>query len=347
MTAPVPPTPPEPDSPEFVAALEWTTGEDERHVARTDDGWNLALFRYRAQGEAKPFPVVMGHGFAGSRYIFDAHPRYSMARALAARGYDVWLVDLRGRNDSWPDDGPDAALQWSFDDFVTYDIPAAVATACEVSGANEAWWIGTEVSGIALYAVVIAGTTRQVRGGVTLGSPAVTPSSAEVPGVTTPFPERGGTRYPFSMVREIGPQLAAQQSEFLESSFRPADTDWVVTARYFRYGVSDEATELADQFDDWITHGVMRTRDASVVYSDRLAEFTAPILVMAGAADRQRPVDATRATYDALGSSDKTWIRAGTADGWPIDVGHDDLLAGLCSPDWVYPRIADWLDARS
>jgi hypothetical protein len=58
MTAPVPPTPPEPDSPEFVAALEWTTGEDERPLARTGDGWNLALLRYHPQGEAKPFSWV-------------------------------------------------------------------------------------------------------------------------------------------------------------------------------------------------------------------------------------------------------------------------------------------------
>src|SRR5690348_4227676 len=81
--------------------FDWTTGEDERHVARTDDGWDLGLYRYRARngrGTAKPFPVVMSHGMAGSRLIFDLHPEYSLARFLAARGFDVFLVDLRGRN---------------------------------------------------------------------------------------------------------------------------------------------------------------------------------------------------------------------------------------------------------
>lgn len=88
------------------AAVGWETGEDERHLALTD-GWALALYRYRAAGGgARPFPVVIGHGFAGSRYLFDCHADYSLARALAARGYDTWLVDLPGRNDSWPEGGP-------------------------------------------------------------------------------------------------------------------------------------------------------------------------------------------------------------------------------------------------
>jgi pimeloyl-ACP methyl ester carboxylesterase len=344
--APTPPTPPPVGSPEFTEALEWSTGEDERHDARTEDGWNIAMYRYRPQGEARPYPVICGHGLAGSRYIFDAHVDYSMARALSQRGFDVWLVDLRGRNESWPDGGPSDHLQWCFDDFVFRDIPAAVKTACAAAGVDDAYWLGTEMSGIALYAVGISGTAPQLRGGVTMGSPAVTPPSGEVPGVTTPYPDRVGGRYPFSMVRDVGPHLAAQQSEVLDTSFRPIDTDWVVTARYFTYGVPDEATDVVDQFKDWMASQTMRSRDGSEVWSDRLGELTMPIFVMAGAADRQRPPAGALATFDAIGSADKEWLLAGRDDGFPLDVGHDDLLAGLCSPTHVYPRIADWLDAR-
>lgn len=86
---------------------------------------------------------------------------------------------------------------------------------------------------------------------------------------------------------------------------------------------------------------------AGDVWSDRLAEFTLPVLLIAGAADLQRPPDAVRATYEALGSADKTFVRAGTTDGFPVDFGHDDLLAGRDAPTTIFPVIADWLEARS
>ncbi len=81
IPAPTTGEPPALDSPEFAALLKWETGEDERYVARTDDGWNIQLYRYRAKGLARSVPLLCGHGLAGSRLIYDAHPNYSMARA--------------------------------------------------------------------------------------------------------------------------------------------------------------------------------------------------------------------------------------------------------------------------
>jgi pimeloyl-ACP methyl ester carboxylesterase len=327
--------------------LDWQTSEDERHRAPTADGWSLGLSRYlpRVGAPVRP-PVVVGHGLCGSHWLFDLSPDVSLARFLADRGFDVWLVDLRGRGESWPPGGSDPDLQWTFDDFVFRDLPAAVSYVREQAGAADVWWLGTEMSGLLLYAAVLAGTADGIRGGVTCGSPAVTPPEAEVPGVTTPFPEADGGRYPFSMVRSVGPQLAREQSPALESSFRPANTDWEITARYFVNGVPDEATALVDQFRTWMAEGVMRSGDGDV-WSHRLGEFTLPILLMAGAADLQRPADAVRQTFDALGSPDKTFVRAGIAGGFPVDFGHDDLLAGRDAPTTVFPVIDEWLEDRS
>ncbi|MGH9027516.1 MAG: alpha/beta hydrolase, partial [Acidimicrobiia bacterium] len=207
--------------------LLWLTTEDGRYRAPTADGWNLALYRYRPHaGMPVRLPVLIGHGLCGSHWLFDLAPGVSLARTLADRGFDVWLVDLRGRGDSWPAGGPDAALQWDFDDFVFTDLPAAITAVIAETGAADLWWFGTEMSGLLLYASVLADTAIGVRGGVTCASPAVTPPEAQVPGVTTPFPEPNDGRYPFSMVRTVGPQLAREQSPALESSFRPANTDW-------------------------------------------------------------------------------------------------------------------------
>jgi pimeloyl-ACP methyl ester carboxylesterase len=327
---------------------DWTTGEDERHVARTADGWNLALYRYRAIGEPKPFPVICSHGMAGSHFIYDLHSDYSLARTLAGRGFDTWLVDLRGRGSSWPDGGPAPSLQWSFDDFVARDFPAAVDRVCDLTSAKQAFWLGMEMSGQVLYAAAIDGLAGRVRGAVTCGSPVLTPRTALVPGVTSAPKTRKRGRVPFrGGSRFAGPVLAYGGFGVLESSFRKCNIVPLATARYFRNGIPDEATDLVDQFADWIREGVMRRRDGSVIYSACLADVTLPLLVVAAEHDLQRPADAVRAAFDTFGSQDKTFLRPGVAEGFSVDFGHDDLLAGLAAPTEVFPRIADWLAERS
>ena len=86
----------------FYRELDFDTGHDEVLYAETTDGWRIALYRYAARGERKPFPIVAGHGFAGTRLIWDLTPETSLARYLANAGYDFYAVDLRGRGESWP-----------------------------------------------------------------------------------------------------------------------------------------------------------------------------------------------------------------------------------------------------
>lgn len=332
----------------FYRELDFETGHDDVLFAETADGWRIALYRYAARGERKPFPIVAGHGFAGTRLIWDLTPETSLARYLADAGYDFYAVDLRGRGESWPKNASATESQWSFDDFVYRDLPAAVAKACERSGADEAFWLGLEMSGQALYAAAISGTANQIRGGITFGSPVLTPPTAMVPGVTTQPQMRRNGRVKFrGGAHAAGPILALTKSKQLESSFRPDNFDPIGPARYLYNGIPDEATVLADQFGDWIENGVMRSLDHTTVWSDHLGEIDMPLLIMAAARDLQRPSEATRATFDAIGSTDKTWIEAGVSSGFSLDFGHDDLVAGRVSPAEVFPKIRAWLDDHS
>jgi pimeloyl-ACP methyl ester carboxylesterase len=251
----------------------YRTGEDERLFAETEDGWRLAMYRYRPRGAPRPYPIVAGHGLAGSRLIYDLGREASLARALAAAGFDVYTVDLRGRGMSWPPRRRRGGLQWSFDDIAERDLPAAIARACEVSGAPGAFWLGMEMSGQALYAATILGRAGSVRGAVTFGAPVETPADAQVPGVTSPVLEPQGGRIPLGAgARAAGPILAYAKSDLLESSFRPSNSDPLMVSRYFVRGVPDESTVLVDQFAAWVREGVMRNLDGSVVYSARLGE---------------------------------------------------------------------------
>jgi hypothetical protein len=199
-----------------------------------------------------------------------------------------------------------------------------------------------------LYAAAIAGTASGVRGAVTCGSPVLTPAGAFVPGVTSAPKARRGGRVPFrGGARLAGPVLAYGGFSVLESSFRRCNSDPLAVARYFRNGIPDEATDLVDQFAEWFRDAVMRSRDGAVVYSARLDEVRLPLLLIAAAHDLQRPPAGVRAAFEAFGSTDKTYLRAGIADGCSVDFGHDDLLAGVASPGEIFPRIAGWLAERS
>jgi hypothetical protein len=139
----------------------------------------------------------------------------------------------------------------------------------------------------------------------------------------------------------------AEASKQLESSFRPENFDPIGPARYLYNGIPNEATRLADQFADWIEHNTMRSLDHATLWSEHLDEIDLPLLVMAAAHDLQRPPEASRATYEALGSNEKRWIEAATSSGFSLDFGYDDLVAGRASPAEVFPTIRAWLDECS
>ena len=328
--------------------FEWQGAHDECHTALTSDGWELALYRYRPHGEIKPYPLICSHGMAGTHLIFDLHPDYSLARYLSQAGYDTWLVDLRGRGDSWPSGGMRSKRQWNFDDFSDLDLPAATARVCQLTDKQQVFWLGMEMSGQALYAANIMGKTQNIRGGVTFGSPVLTSPDAQIPGVTAPPQVSWRGRVPFRTgSRLAGPILAYGRSSQLESSFRSCNVDPIVPARYFRNGIPDESTHLVKQFRHWVDNNTMCNELETVVYSQRLSEADLPLLLIAAAHDLQRPCDSVAATYEQLGSKDKTFIKAGTAEGFSVDYGHDDLLTGLASPQEIYPLIERWLDKRS
>lgn len=322
------------------------TLEDERHVARTADGWNLALYRYRPRGQPYPWPVVCGHGLAGTRLLFDLGPEVSFAKALADAGFDTWLVDLRGRGASWPAGGYAADLQWDFDDLVWRDLPAAVARVCEVAGATGVFWLGQEMSGQAGYAAAVARTVPELRGLVTLGAPALTPQEASVPGVTAPPRVEINGRVPYRSASSVaGPVLARLAPPTLADAFAGGQTPTRLVARYLRYGVADEAVPLVDQLREWLSTGTFASRDG-VDFAARLDQVDVPTLLLVGAADRQRPPSAVADTHRRLGPGDRTFATIGREQGYDHDYGHDDLVASRSTGREVIPLIAGWLAKR-
>lgn len=126
---------------------------DEQHQVRTEDGWHLALLRYRGEPTPDRPPVVLSHGVAANHRNLDLDEQHSLARSLHRMGRDVWLLDLRGAGRSARARGRAGRRgRWSFDDHLCSDLPAALAEVRRVTGVSEVDWVGFSMGGLLGYA---------------------------------------------------------------------------------------------------------------------------------------------------------------------------------------------------
>jgi fermentation-respiration switch protein FrsA (DUF1100 family) len=90
----------------------------------------------------------------------------------------------------------------------------------------------------------------------------------------------------------------------------------------------------------------MRDRYGLFEFSDHLERIRTPMLVVAGSQDGLTPAADIRRVYERIGSADKTYLEAGSGHGLSHEYSHVDLVLGRHAPDEIYPRVADWLEAR-
>src|SRR3954470_21859465 len=114
--------------------LPWNP--DSLHRAATADGAHVALGRYHPRGQRRfAEPVVLCHGLGANRYDLDFDERYSLARHLAGRGFEAWVLELRGRGHASPPG------RYNFDAQAEHDVRAALKTVL-AAGAARALWVG-------------------------------------------------------------------------------------------------------------------------------------------------------------------------------------------------------------
>ena len=118
------------------------------YTTRTHDGWRLALHRYAPAARAHATPVMLCHGMGSNRWDMDGPGRLSLARYLVRRGYDVWVIELRGAGRSMrPHWWNDKRYDWRFEDYVQHDSRAALRTVLHETGARQVHWVGHSTSG--------------------------------------------------------------------------------------------------------------------------------------------------------------------------------------------------------
>ena len=122
--------------------------EPERVEAITEDDIVLRMVRYANPGGV---PVILQTGFTANHLAMDLPVEgYSIAQWFHSRGYDVYATNLRGHGEGEiRSDGP-ADCDWTYDDFVAYDVGAIIDRVTEISG-REPFWVGHSMGGMVAY----------------------------------------------------------------------------------------------------------------------------------------------------------------------------------------------------
>ncbi|HEY7725069.1 MAG TPA: alpha/beta fold hydrolase [Anaeromyxobacteraceae bacterium] len=317
-------------------------GDDELLRARTDDGWELALGRRRPAGPRRAPPVLLLHGLAVNR-LFLAFGRgsHSLAGRLAAAGLDCFTLDLRGHGSSRP--GPGAPRDWTFDDYVRRDLPAALDAVRAATGAPRALLLGHSQGALLALAAAALHADR-VAGAVAIAGPVwYAPGPRLRRFARMAFRLRRVTRL---LARELAPFAGLLHPAAAQVPIATRNVDRPLLRRMLANAVEDVAGGVARQFRWWIREDLFRSLDGRDDYRALLGACRQPALFLAGALDQLAPPEVVRRARDAWGG-EAVYACASRAAGLSADYGHGDLVFGRRAPEEVYPLIRDWLLART
>jgi pimeloyl-ACP methyl ester carboxylesterase len=318
-------------------------GEDEVLRAGTPDGWNLALARRRPRGPPRGPPVLLVHGIAANRASLDFPvERWSLAAHLAAAGFDCFALDLRGHGQARRARS-DAPRNWTFDDHLRLDVPAALDAVRAATGAPAVLWVGHSQGGL-LGMAACACYPGRVAGLVALGSPVFF-----------------SVRRPMRLLARLGFLLSGRWNRFLARSVSPLSGFWhppvsqvaingrnvtrPVYRRMLVNVIENVSTGVLRQFARWIASDTFTAEDGTIDYRAALGGCRQPALFVAAAADLIAPPSVVERAARAWGG-EATVVTLGEP-GQALAYGHSDLLFGRNAPEEVFPRIAAWLRDHS
>ena len=320
--------------------------EAELHRAKTDDGWEISLTRYRAIGGPKGPPIVLCHGISANERNMDLDADHSMARWFAAQGREAWTMSLRGTGKS---DGIDERQGRKgpiyFDDYWKHDLPAVVEYVKRISGVPAIDYAGHSMGGMVLYAYLSQGG-QGIHAAATMGSPTRLDWGTGLESLLTSIGPRIVTpqwMIPSMFGAHLAEPFQTADGPFERLFYNPQSTDPQAWHRLMAYGTADVAGGTALQLIELMQTGKFQSADGKIDLRAAMAKITTPVIVVAGRLDRIAVAPAVKDGYRALGGP-KEWLLITRANGSRGEYGHMDLVIGDRAGDEVWSKILRFLD---
>ena len=331
--------------------------------AVTDDGWKLGIRHIRPEHpDPGKLPVILAHGM-GLNATFWTITDDHLPGQFAARGYDVFLVDLRGSGLSHrvgPWGTIDSRLRetflrelgtgrWTMDDQAFHDVPAIIDYVCAETGKDRVNWVGHSLGGMMMFPFLETNPNApKVANLVAMGSPATLQK----------YPRHallGANRALRSLLSVVSTGRIARPMKYYRLPglaaidrfyYTTSNVSQTTVSRFYGYTLEDPGRGALRQLDLYLATGHLWSVDGTTDYSKDLNRIVTPTLMIAGEKDVIADLASTEMTFEALGSTDKELMHFGRDAGQHFDYGHCDLVWSLYAPTEVFPPIIDWLDRR-
>ncbi len=311
--------------------------------AETRDGWRLALGMRLPRGPELRPPVLLVHGLSANRWTMDAGVEsFSLAAHLARAGFRTFSLDLRGHGDSRHP--PRRAQDWSFDQYVEEDVPAALEAIRRDTGDEQVLWVGHSL-GAVTGLVSCQLHPERIAGIVAIAGP----MSFDVDGLVARYLGWGflvDGRFNRTLARMLAPYAGLTHPAAGELAINGRNVDRPVLQRLLANGIEDVPEQVFFQLADWVKRDACRSADRSRDYRAGLAGCRQPALFLAAPRDHLAPPEVVRRSFDLWGG-EKTFVEFGSDGGYSADYGHTDLLVGKRAPQEVFPVVTEWLVARA
>ena len=323
---------------------------DEVCFATTEDGWRIGVTRYRPVVQKFSEPLLLVHGIGCNRMTFDLTDRLSLAQHLRNAGFDVWVVDMRGRGQSVrPRLFSGLKYGWSFDEYAEKDLPAAAREVLRATGASRLHLVGFSIGALACYAFLSSPKRDvEVASLVSMAGP-VTFKRLDKFLSAWAIRSLRWMRHRW-MMRVLAPGSGYLHPSPLQLIYNPENTDGSTQRRAMVNAVASFASNELLQYADWIRNDEFRSIDQRRDYRAELGRITVPTLFVAGSRDPFAAPDAVKETADAftgISEQDKEFRICSRAQGMRVNYGHYDLLWGRDAPDEIYPVVEGWLTQRA
>lgn len=323
---------------------------DNHYLVETEDGWKIALHNYRPLQIIHDYPVIVCHGLGSNKFSWDLGEK-SIARFLKSRGFDVWLIDLRGSGGSTkPSPFNRYRYDYNFDRYVFYDVKTAIKFVKEKTGSPKVFWVGHSMGGMVIYAYMARVEKESLKAVVTVGSPVdfflptvlyrIAHYTRDIVYGMRFFPVRPLAQMlsPLGKVPVEAMDILVWDSKNIEPSVR---------RKAMANAVDNVSGEVMKEFVMWFINRDFTTADGIHSYKTALSVVDVPVLFIAGARDGLAPPQSIYEAYRILGTEDKRFIIASRANGFRADYAHTDLIMGRYVEEEIYPLIEKWFTDHS